>query len=186
MGPRLCALDANGNALALGVSMDKDALAGLPKEPNRTSRCFDKNGNGKMDEHECPGTLPSSLRCRRERRPRRSRRSRVSLNWNPHGHIPRPAGLGRSAFRFPLLHPGAGGGEASGPAPGQRSTAGLQEATKAVRRSTFTVTTSTSAPRARHGQSPDQFQGTGAREEGPAVHARVHLRRLRRSPSWSR
>ena len=46
------ALGANGSPLALGVSLDKDALAGLPKEPNLTSRCFDKNGNGKMVELE--------------------------------------------------------------------------------------------------------------------------------------
>jgi hypothetical protein len=94
------ALDANGNALALGVSMDKDALAGLPKEPNRTSRCFDKNGNGKMDEHECLGdfafifALPEGEAAKAV-----APFTWVSLNWNPHGHIP-PAPPAWAAAHF--------------------------------------------------------------------------------------
>ena len=75
MGPGLCCVDANGNALALGVSMDKDALAGLPKEPNLTSRCFDKNGNGKMDEHECLGDYAFIFALPEGRRRGPSRRS---------------------------------------------------------------------------------------------------------------
>jgi hypothetical protein len=83
------ALDANGSPLALGVSLDKDALAGLPKEANLTSRCFDKNGNGKMDEHECLGdfafifALPEGEAAKAV-----APLTWVSLNWNPHGHIP--------------------------------------------------------------------------------------------------
>src|SRR5262245_20021044 len=49
------AVRGDGHPLALGVSLDKDALEGLPKEPNLTSRCFDKNGNGKMEHDECLG-----------------------------------------------------------------------------------------------------------------------------------
>lgn len=83
------ALDASGNALALGVSLDKDALAGLPKEPHPASRCFDKNGNGKMDAHECLGDYAYIFEL-----PEGEAASAVapfkwvSLNWNPHGHIP--------------------------------------------------------------------------------------------------
>jgi hypothetical protein len=83
------AVDGNGAALALGVSLDKAALEGLPKEPNTTSRCFDKNGNGKMDEHECIGdynvtfTLPEGDAAKAV-----APFKWVSLNWNPHGHIP--------------------------------------------------------------------------------------------------
>jgi hypothetical protein len=83
------ALDANGNALALGVSLDKQVLAGLPKELHPTSRCFDKNGDGKMDAHECLGDyafifpLPEG-----EAAAAVAPFKWVSLNWNPHGHIP--------------------------------------------------------------------------------------------------
>ena len=94
------ALDANGNARAWGEH-DKDALAGLPKEPNRTSRCFDKNGNGKMDEHECLGdfafifALPEGEAAKAV-----APFTWVSLNWNPHGHIPPPRRPGPAHFDF--------------------------------------------------------------------------------------
>jgi len=83
------ALDANGSPLALGVSLDKDALEGLPKEPDATSRCFDKNGNGKMDADECIGdynftfTIPEGEAAKAV-----PPFKWVALNWNPHGHSP--------------------------------------------------------------------------------------------------
>ena len=83
------ALDANGKALALGVSLDKAALEGLPKEPNATSRCFDKNGNGKMDEHECIGDFNFTFVIPEGEAAKAVAPFRwVGLNWNPHGHIP--------------------------------------------------------------------------------------------------
>ncbi len=83
------AVDANGNPLALGVSMDNAALEGLPKAPNATSRCFDKDGNGKLDAHECIGdhelvfALPQG-EAAKTLLPFKW----VGLNWNPHGHFP--------------------------------------------------------------------------------------------------
>jgi hypothetical protein len=83
------ALDASGNALALGVSLDEAALAGLPANPHPASRCFDKNGDGKMDQHECLGdyafifALPDGKAARAV-----APFKWMSLNWNPHGHIP--------------------------------------------------------------------------------------------------
>jgi hypothetical protein len=84
------ALDANGKPLALGVSMEKGALEGLPKEPNSTSRCFDKNGNGKMDmaEHECIGDFNLTFVIPDEAAKAVAPFRWVSVNWNPHGHIP--------------------------------------------------------------------------------------------------
>jgi hypothetical protein len=83
------ALDANGKPLALGVSMDRAVLEGLPKEPNSTSRCFDKNGNGKMDEHECIGDFNFTFVVPEGEAAKAVAPFRwVSLNWNPHGHIP--------------------------------------------------------------------------------------------------
>ena len=158
---------------------------GLPKEPNPTSRCFDKNGNGKMDEHECLGdyafifALPEGEAAKAV-----APFTWVSLNWNPHGHIPPLRRPGPRAFRFPLLHPGAGGGEADPDRHLRRSDRlrGLQEGTKAVPAKYIHrdhIDVGAAVPG--HGQSPDQFQGTGACEERPAVHAHVHLRCLRRA-----
>ena len=40
----------------IGVSFDQSMLQGLPDMPNTWSRCFDKNTNGKIDDHhECNG-----------------------------------------------------------------------------------------------------------------------------------
>ena len=81
------AVDANGAPLALGVSLDKGALDDLPQHPNATSRCFDKNGNGKMDAGECLGdyelifVLPQGEAAKAV-----SPFKWVALNWNPHGH----------------------------------------------------------------------------------------------------
>ena len=85
------ALDPNNAPLALGVSMEKAALDGLPQHPNTTSRCFDKNGNGRMDDGECIGdyelrfSLPDGAAS-----DTLAPFKWVGLNWNPHGH-PEPA-----------------------------------------------------------------------------------------------
>lgn len=81
------ALDAKGGPLALGVSMDKAALDDLPKEHNMTSRCFDKNGNGKMDAGECLGDYELVFMLPQDGAARSvSPFKWVTLNWNPHGH----------------------------------------------------------------------------------------------------
>jgi hypothetical protein len=82
------AVDPRGQPLALGVSMDKTTLDGLPKEPNNTSRCFDKNGNGKMDLHECIGDYNLTFMLEGEAAKAAAPFKWVALNWNPHGHIP--------------------------------------------------------------------------------------------------
>ena len=86
------ALDAGGSPLALGVSLDKDALTGLPKELHPTSRCFDKNGNGKMDEHECIGDYAFIFPLPEGEAAKAAAPFKwVGLNWNPHGHNIPPA-----------------------------------------------------------------------------------------------
>ncbi len=48
--------EADGKLQALGVSFEEAMLEGLPRVPNTYSRCFDKNGNGKIDaKGECNG-----------------------------------------------------------------------------------------------------------------------------------
>ena len=80
-------LDADGTPRALGVSLTSAALAGLPAVPNRTSRCFDRNGDGRIDADECVGdynfmfTIPEG-----EAAHAISPFKWIALNWNPHGH----------------------------------------------------------------------------------------------------
>lgn len=96
------AVDAKGAPRALGVSMDKGALDGLPDKPNSTSRCFDKNGSGKMDPGECNGdyelifALPENGAAKAV-----SPFKWVGLNWNPHGHgHPAPPPYAEPHFDF--------------------------------------------------------------------------------------
>ena len=58
-------LDADGAPRVIGVSFDQGMLAGLPNMPNTWSRCFDKNGNGRIDAHgDAMATTSSGSRCR--------------------------------------------------------------------------------------------------------------------------
>lgn len=54
--------------VAIGIRMTEAALEGLPAEPNNTNRCFDVNGDGKLEamveclgEHEIVMTWPPEL-----------------------------------------------------------------------------------------------------------------------------
>jgi hypothetical protein len=83
-------LDGNDAPIATGVIFPKFSLEGLPAKRNNTSRCFDKNGNGKIDERgECEGDyeirlpLPAAL----AKQPQVVVKW-VGLNWNPEGHDP--------------------------------------------------------------------------------------------------
>jgi len=82
-------LNTDGSPFALGMSLDKDALEGLPQHPDPTSRCFDKNGNGKLEADECIGdynftfTIPDGEAAKAV-----SPFKWAVLNWNPHGHSP--------------------------------------------------------------------------------------------------
>lgn len=95
------ALDASGAPLAIGVSMDKAALEGLPTAPNSTSRCFDKDGNGKMDAHECIGDYESVFMVPEGAAQAVAPFKWVGFNWNPAGHIaPAPPPWAEPHFDF--------------------------------------------------------------------------------------
>ncbi len=83
-------LATDGAPRVLGVSFGEGALEGLPAVPNNYSRCFDMNGNGKIDARgECNGDfelifpLPGEM-TKRSKTPFKW----VSVNWNPEGHPP--------------------------------------------------------------------------------------------------
>jgi hypothetical protein len=98
-------LDA-GAPVALGVAFDPGMLSGLPPMPNTWSRCFDKNGNGRIDPHgECHGdyelafALPPELQAG-------TPFAWVSVNWNPMGHTPPappPWAAGHYDFHFYIM-----------------------------------------------------------------------------------
>ena len=74
---------------ALGIGFEKGMLEGLPSKPNMYSRCFDKNGNGKVDGHECNGDFEmifplSNGMVKSAKLPFKW----ISVNWNPKGHPP--------------------------------------------------------------------------------------------------
>ena len=113
-------LDGAGAPRVIGVSFDPGLLAGLPTMPNTWSRCFDKNGNGRIDAHgECNGdyelrfTLPHEL-AQRANTPFKW----VSVNFNPMGHPP-PAppvwAVPHYDFHFYLMGPEAVGQIRPGP-----------------------------------------------------------------------
>jgi hypothetical protein len=114
-------LDSEGKPLALGVRLDRAALEGLPQQPDPASRCFDKDGNGKMDAGECIGdynytfTVPEGDAAKAV-----APFKWIALNWNPHGHghpAPPPWAVPHFDFHFyiadraavKMLRPGACG-----------------------------------------------------------------------------
>lgn len=83
-------IDAGGVPTAIGILFGPGAFVGLPHQRNTTSRCFDLNKNGRIDETgECEGdyelrlALPAAL-ADRDDIPYRW----IGLNWNPEGHPP--------------------------------------------------------------------------------------------------
>jgi len=100
------ALNGDGSPLAIGVRLDKDALAGLPKEPNATSRCFDRNGDGKIQPDECVGDYAFVFTIPGEAGQAVAPFNWVAMNWNPHGHgspAPPPWAAPHFDFHFYLV-----------------------------------------------------------------------------------
>ena len=101
------ALNADGTPHALGVRLDRDALEGLPMQPNATSRCFDMNGDGTIGPGECVGDyaltfpIPDGQAARAI-----APFTWVAVNWNPHGHgapAPPPWATPHFDFHFYLV-----------------------------------------------------------------------------------
>lgn len=96
---------ADGKPTAIGISFTAGALQGLPAEPNRTSRCFDVNKNGRIDDHgECEGDYELRLAL-----PRSAAGENdlpfgwVAFNWNPHGHPPPPWSVAHFDVHFYMV-----------------------------------------------------------------------------------
>jgi hypothetical protein len=90
-------LDGAGAPQVIGVRFDPGLLAGLPAMPNTWSRCFDKNGNGRIDPHgECNGDYELRFALPHELTQRANTPFKwVSVNFNPMGHPPPAPPCGR-------------------------------------------------------------------------------------------
>jgi hypothetical protein len=81
-------LNAEGAPAVIGVTFDQGMLEGLPTMPNSWSRCFDRNGNGRIDPHgECHGDYELELALPPELAGL-TPFAWVGVNWNPMGHMP--------------------------------------------------------------------------------------------------
>ena len=81
---------ADDTPAVIGIVFDGSAFRGLPPMRNTTSRCYDMNGNGTIDDHdECEGDtefqidLPANIPNSQDI-PFRW----IGINWNPEGHDP--------------------------------------------------------------------------------------------------
>jgi hypothetical protein len=83
-------LDAEGAPRVIGVSFEEAMLEGLPDMPNTYSRCFDKNKNGRIDDHhECNGDYELAFALPAELAQNGTTAFKwISVNWNPMGHPP--------------------------------------------------------------------------------------------------
>ena len=92
-------LDQDGKPGAVGVALSEAAFSGLAPRMNTTSRCFDKNRDGRHGHGECLGDYQSTL-AMPEGAEKLSLPVRwVTVNWNPEGHLP-PAPPVWSAAHF--------------------------------------------------------------------------------------
>ncbi|MCZ6590537.1 MAG: hypothetical protein O7B98_05270, partial [Alphaproteobacteria bacterium] len=98
-------LDTKGAPRVLGVSIDGRMLENLPAKTNNYSRCFDKNGNGKIDATgECNGDFELTFPVPQELAGNGTTPFKwVSVNWNPAGHghpAPPPWAVPHFDFHF--------------------------------------------------------------------------------------
>lgn len=111
LGPR-------GQPRALGIALTEAALTGLATQMNTTSRCFDKNGDGKVAHGECLGDYQADLRLPAGATDLGLPVRWATVNWNPEGHLP-PAPPVWSAphfdFHFFMVDPALIQGIRAGP-----------------------------------------------------------------------
>lgn len=95
----------DGTPTAIGVVFKASMLDGLPPERNNTSRCFDLDKNGRInDQGECEGdyeirlSLPDVI-AKRPDVPFRW----IALNWNPRGHEPKAWSVPHFDFHFYMV-----------------------------------------------------------------------------------
>jgi hypothetical protein len=83
-------LGETGAPIEIGVAFSAGALDGLPDRRNNSSRCFDLDGNGVINEtRECEGDYQTNLALPAEIAGRDDIPFVFAMvNWNPEGHPP--------------------------------------------------------------------------------------------------
>jgi hypothetical protein len=102
----------------LGIALTETALTGLADRMNTTSRCFDKNGDGRVTHGECLGDYQADLALPAGAGDLGLPVRWATVNWNPEGHLP-PAPQVWSAphfdFHFFMVEPALIHGIRTGP-----------------------------------------------------------------------
>jgi hypothetical protein len=94
LGPR-------GEPRALGIALTEAALTGLATHMNTTSRCFDKNEDGKVTHGECLGDYQATLELPAGAADLGLPVRWATVNWNPEGHLaPAPPVWSAAHFDF--------------------------------------------------------------------------------------
>jgi hypothetical protein len=89
----------HGEPRTVGVALSEAALTGLAPRMNTTSRCFDKNRDGRHAHGECLGDYQSTLALPDGTEDLGLPVRWATVNWNPEGHLP-PAPPVWSAAHF--------------------------------------------------------------------------------------
>jgi hypothetical protein len=92
-------LDSAGAPVAVGVTLSSGALEQLPPAPNNVSRCYDLNGDGKFNGHECHGDEERILDVPVDTSAKLPFRW-IQINWNPAGHHNTPYARPHFDFHF--------------------------------------------------------------------------------------
>jgi hypothetical protein len=77
-----------GEPSRVGIALAESALTGLATRMNTTSRCFDKNGDGRLAHGECLGDYQAVLAVPAEAAGLGLPVRWATVNWNPEGHLP--------------------------------------------------------------------------------------------------
>jgi hypothetical protein len=101
-------LGPQGKPSVLGIALTEQALSGLATRMNTTSRCFDKDQDGKVTHGECLGDYQADLALPAGAADLGLPIRWATVNWNPEGH-PKPAPPVWSAphfdFHFFMVEP---------------------------------------------------------------------------------
>ena len=93
---------------AVGVALSETALTGLADRMNTTSRCFDKNRDGRHSHGECLGDYQSTLAMPEGAEDLGLPVRWATVNWNPEGHMPPAPSVWSAAhfdFHFFMVEP---------------------------------------------------------------------------------
>lgn len=110
-------LDAAGAPAEIGVILSAGAFEGLPEEPNNTSRCFDRDANGRVNHSgECEGDYQLTLPFAAELAGRTDIPFAFAMvNYQAHGHPPQPWAVPHFDVHFYSIPPEAVEAIALGP-----------------------------------------------------------------------